>query len=284
MLLLLLIFSAAMSTVGAEEPKPPLTVTYVANEGFIVECRDKKIAIDALFGGGESREYVMPSDSVIDLMKTAQPPFDSIDVIAVTHWHHDHFEPGIVMSHLRHNLRGVLVCSPQVAERMQKVDGFSEVSGRIQVISAPVDSVVAINVNALGIVAIPGKHGQYIDIDESTGEKVDLHRDVQHLEYLISMYGRRVYHGGDAPLNDMERYSRLGFGRDATDLALVPWFTPDKIESFRETLIRDVIKGETIVLMHLWPGRDFSAPEHREVCAGRNILVPRTSLETWVVP
>ncbi len=204
----------AQQAISGEDTRTPLTVTYVANDGFIFECQDKKVVIDALFGGWESDEFYMPTDSTIELMKMAKPPFDNIDLIAVTHFHDDHFEPSIIMSHLKHDLRSVVVCTPQVAEKLAKDEGYSDIRGRIKPISAPIDSVVAINIGGIDVKVIPGKHGPYIETDEATGEKIDRHSGVQHLEYLISMCGRTIYHSGDAPLNDMERYRRLGFGRD----------------------------------------------------------------------
>ena len=55
--------------------KPPLTVTYVGNTGFLVQCDGRKVAIDAMFGGWKSSVYDVPSDSIVNLMKSAQPPF-----------------------------------------------------------------------------------------------------------------------------------------------------------------------------------------------------------------
>ncbi len=278
------VLSLAPPAINGEEAKPPLAVTYVANEGFIIECRDMKVAIDALFGGWKSDEYYMPTDSTIELMKMARPPFDNIDLIAVTHYHSDHFESGIMASHLKHNPRSTLICPPQVAEKLAKEEGYSEISGRIKTISAPVDSVVAIKIDEFDIKVLPGKHGPYFETNEKTGEKIDRHRGVQHLEYLISMCGRMVFHSGDAPLNDMERYPRLGLNHVTIDLAMVQWFTPRGIISFREKLVRETIGARKIMLMHLPPRRNFSGPEQKKICSERNIIIPQRSLENWIIP
>jgi L-ascorbate metabolism protein UlaG (beta-lactamase superfamily) len=279
-LVLLLTIPAA----SGEQTRTPLTVTYVANEGFIIACQDKKVVIDALFGGWESNDYRMPSDSTIALMKAAQPPFDSVDVLAVTHVHDDHFSPTIVASHMRHDLGCTLVCTPQVVEKLAGIEGYSEFSSRIRPVCGPVDSAITISISGLEITVIVGQHGAYYETDEKTGKSVNLHAGVQHLEYLISMCGRTVYHSGDAPLNDTERYRRLGFGQSTIDLALVQRFSPREVMSFGEKLIWDVIRPEKVILMHMRPGQDYAEPENKKVCADRGIIVPRVSLETWTVP
>ncbi len=269
--------------IGGEDAKPPLTVTYVANEGFIIECPGKKVAIDAFFGGWKSEDYLMPSDSLIELMKTARPPFDNPDLIAITHFHSDHFEAGLVASNMKHNPRTVLICTPQVAEKLGKDEAYAEFSSRIKVIAAPVDSMVAVTVDGIDIEVLPGKHGPYLETDEATGEQIDRHAGVQHLEYLITMCGRTIFHSGDAPLNDMNRYPRLGLGAHKIDLAMVQWFTPRERISFRENLVRETIKPEKIILMHISPGRSFSEPENIKACTEGNIIVPRRSLEKWII-
>ena len=98
-----------------QQEKPPLTVTYVANEGFMIESEGKKILIDAVFGGFEPTWCQVPPDSVVELMTAARPPFDSINLITVTHAHLDHFNADIVAVHMKHNRRGILVCTPPFA-------------------------------------------------------------------------------------------------------------------------------------------------------------------------
>ncbi|SYZ72677.1 hypothetical protein TRIP_C20792 [Candidatus Zixiibacteriota bacterium] len=274
----------ALPDFGGNNPKSPLTVTYVANEGFIIECGGKKIAIDALFGSGKSDEYQMPTDSIITLMKQALPPFDGLDLIAVTHYHGDHFAPELVVSCLRHNPDAILVCSPQVAEKLAGLEAFSEISNQIKIVDAPVDSIVNLRINGINISALPGKHGPYYETDEATGVKMDRHKDVQHLEFLITTSGRTIFHSGDAPLNDMTRYSRPGFANHNVDLALVQWFVPRKAISFRENLVRQTLNPGKIILMHLRPGQNFSGPENQKACADRNIIVPERMLEQCIIP
>jgi L-ascorbate metabolism protein UlaG (beta-lactamase superfamily) len=68
-----------------------LKVTYIGNEGFLIETANKKILSDALWGEIENTSYEVPSDSLITLMREAKAPFDKIDLISISHKHQDHF-------------------------------------------------------------------------------------------------------------------------------------------------------------------------------------------------
>jgi len=60
---------AAVVSIGCSEhdQRSQMTVTYIANTGFLVECEDKKILIYALFGNFESNWCYIPPDSVVEL-------------------------------------------------------------------------------------------------------------------------------------------------------------------------------------------------------------------------
>ena len=112
-LILTLVVFVSIAVSGMQEARSPLSVTFIANEGFMIECGGKKVLIDGLFGGKGAAGYQQPSDSIIGLMKMAEAPFDSIDLIAVTHYHGDHFDAGIAASYLRNSHGTILICTPQ---------------------------------------------------------------------------------------------------------------------------------------------------------------------------
>jgi len=145
--------------------RPPMEILYIVNEGFLVECAGQKIVIDGLFGGFQSQWYYTPLDSALEQMKTAQPPFDSIDVIAVTHPHRDHFDAGIVAAHMQHNPRAVPVCPPQAAEVLAATEHYANIESRIRVVPAPGDSAVTMTITRIELVIFPTRHGPYMETD-----------------------------------------------------------------------------------------------------------------------
>jgi len=274
------VVSALMACAG-QPHRPGMTVTYVASAGFIVECGGTKFLVDALLKADTSQWYYAPSDSVEELMRTARPPFDNVDLIAITHAHVDHFDPDVVSLHMRQDTGAVLICPPQVEDKMQASPYYGEIRGRIRAVAAPPDSVVTMDIGGIQVSAFSGHHSPYYELSSATGESVDRHRNVQHLEFLFRAGGRTVFDCGDAVLNDFERYSRLGLSRDSVDLALIHMWRGGERLSFEQKLVHDVIRPQCVILMHLVPGlKPPGDPEKQEGIA-REIIVPKQLMQTW---
>jgi L-ascorbate metabolism protein UlaG (beta-lactamase superfamily) len=265
--------------------RPPLTVTYVANEGFLIEGAGKKVLIDALFGGWQSDWCDVPSDSIVQLMTGALPPFDDIDLIAVTHDHVDHFDAEITAAHLKNNHRGVLVCTPQAEEKLAATGPYAEIKDRIRTVYSPGDSAVLMEFSGIGLRILPTRHGAYWETDPVTKEYVNCHRYVQHLEFVITLGRRVLFHCGDAPLMDPSVYYSFGFGEKDMDLAFVQWWSPqEEMMSATQALVRDIIRPERIILMHLSPGEKFVDQSKQKVPVAREVFVPQYSMQSWVFP
>lgn len=281
---LLLGLILAPLTRAEQQQRPPLTVTYVANEGFMIESEGKKILIDALFGGFTSDWCQVPPDSVVELMTAARPPFDSINLITVTHAHLDHFNADIVAAHMKHNRRGILVCTPHTAQKLEASEYYLEIKSRIRVVPAPGDSAVAMQLSGIDLLVLPTRHGPYWEKDEKTGETINRHRNVQHLEFVFTIGGWKLFHCGDASLDDVDVYRSYDLDRENIDVAFLHWWgTWDDTDSSQK-LVREVIRPEWIFLMHLMPERaPPSQPEQQKPIA-REIIVPRQPMQKWTVP
>ena len=83
-----------------------LEITYIANEGVLIAAGDGQVLIDGLHRPYYPMYAVLPP-AQRDLIETARPPFDEIDVILVSHVHRDHFhaETPIFLDVLRRFLR-----------------------------------------------------------------------------------------------------------------------------------------------------------------------------------
>lgn len=280
-----LVMSLIFATVvGAEDAgAKPLTVTYVGNTGYLIACDGRKVAIDALLGGAQSKYYDIPSDSVVALMKEARPPFDSIDVIAVTHWHFDHFTAEIAGAYLKRNSRCELVCPLQVADKLSELPAYEDFAGRIKVVSAPIDSVTTLNLKGMTIKVLTSRHGPYYETD-SAGNSVDRHRNVQHLEFLFTIAGRSFLHVGDVSLNDVGQFLPLGLGQDSIDAAFVQRWGCYDLPSFGEKLVRDRILPRRVFFTHLAPKEMVSLAKQADCANYRQVEFPQRSLQTWIIP
>src|SRR5262245_28867439 len=94
-----------------------VTITFLANEGVMLSSGRQKVLIAALFLK-YGPEYTVPDDSTQVSLQRARPPFDSVDVVLVTHRHGDHFHPVPIAAQLRANPRATLLTSQQVIDSL----------------------------------------------------------------------------------------------------------------------------------------------------------------------
>ena len=234
--------------------RPPMTVTYVANCGFLIETGGTKIIIDGLLDGDQSVYYHLPSDSLSAAMSRGEPPFDSLDLIMFTHAHHDHFDADICAGNMLNNPQAVLVAPQQVEEELTKTDRYEQIKNRLHTMPPP-DSVVELRLKGVDITILPSEHAAYWETDTLTGEQTDRHAATEHMDFILELAGWKIYHSGDAPLNDIERFRSLGFGDTTIDLAFVDWWDEREKLSFTQKLVKEVIRPQRAVMMHMFPNR-----------------------------
>jgi L-ascorbate metabolism protein UlaG (beta-lactamase superfamily) len=258
-----------------------LTVTYVASCGFLVEADDQKMIIDGLLAGFDTDYYHLPNDSVVDLMRGAQKPFDQIDLILVTHAHRDHFDAEVTAEHMLNNPRVVLAGPPQVDEKLRATPIYPQIADRLQIIPAPSDSVVELQLPGIQIKALPSEHAPAWDVDTLTGEKTNRHARIEHLEFVVGLADRILYHCGDADLNDTERYRSFGFGDTTIDLAMVNWWDAREDLSFTQKLIHDIIRPERIIMMHMFRERPPRGEPENQILVASEVIRPEYLMQQW---
>jgi L-ascorbate metabolism protein UlaG (beta-lactamase superfamily) len=224
----------------------PARVTYVANAGFIVEAGGDKILIDALFNDDTITYAHVPSLEVQAKMMAAEPPFDDIDLILVTHRHRDHFEPGLMASFLASSPETVLVAPPQAVEMLENRERFGE---RVRSVLPELHRFEELTIADIQVEAYLLKHSAYMETDPVTGEERDRHEKVQNLVYLVEAGGRKFLHTGDAVFSQsLALFEDDRFQKVDLDLAFLEYF--DWSDETAQVL-RDWMTPDHIVFMHL---------------------------------
>jgi hypothetical protein len=98
------------ATLAPESTFDGVKVTFVNIAGFLITVGDKKILIDALYHGYP--------EGILKPVISAQPPFDGVDLILVTHEHQDHLSPELVLSHMSSNPDAILVSSQSAVDQV----------------------------------------------------------------------------------------------------------------------------------------------------------------------
>ncbi len=241
---------AAFPAVLHPQPgRPPLEVTYIANEGFLLTIpqadlpgrtavNEQKVIIDGLFREGVEGYAVVPP-ARRDEVETARPPFDAAKLVLVSHYHADHFDAAAVARYLVHNFRAVLVSSPQVCDAVaEQLNDDVILRNRVRKVSTEGGSPVSVTIEATTVQVYRVSHGS------------GRHAQVQNLGHLITLGGWKILHIGDSDADEAELKS-FGWAKEKIDVAFIPfWYLTEKKGS---EVIRRTVRARIVVAMHIPP-------------------------------
>lgn len=228
------------------------SVTYVANEGFLIEIGQHKILIDALFGGINGDWCEEPNDSIADLMINGIVPFNNVDVVLITHYHLDHFTSRMVLDFLQRNKKSILVCPNQVNEILKENPDYHSIFERVKSINPKAFVDTMINVGGIKIRAVRLRHGSYMQIDSTTGKTYDIHEGVENLGYLIESDQFRFLHTGDCGYRNKKQFEEYKLFNEKIDCA---FFSRSFLMPEGMDVIKEFSNLKNVVLMHMEPGR-----------------------------
>lgn len=257
-----LVAALALTTVAAApaaeqgEPAaavPGVTVTHLANEGFLLTAGRHKVLVDALVGGGVAGYPTLPSGLRADL-EAARPPFDEVALVLATHHHADHFDPRAVGAYLSANPRAVFVSTRQAAERLKA--GF----GRYELVRERVRGVLPAEGERWRL-ELPGITVEALNLTH--GRRRD--PPVENLGFLIELGGLVFLHAGDS-VATAEDFHRNRLTAEGIDVALLPFWYLSEADGAKA--VKDEIAPRRVVAMHLpetgAPASYFGAPGSHE--------------------
>ena len=230
-------------------------VTYIANDGFLLNINDKKILIDALFGDKEYEWCVIPSQETINSILNNDDIFTDVDLIAATHKHVDHFYPHFVVKHLLNNTNGKFISCKQSVDLLKKTDDYDKVKNHIVEITPDNFSYIDTIINEVEIRVYRISHGPYYIEDPKTGEKINKHQNIQNIGFLFNINGVKIFHTGDSNENGFEEYKHFRLDKEHIDIAFIDYAFIWKPDSQGVEIMKNYINAKHFVLMHLHPDK-----------------------------
>ncbi len=206
-LVVLTVFAACLS-VGQSVAADKATVTHVGNAGFLVTVGTHKVLIDAVFDGFPGG-YKLPAN-VEQVLTSARPPFDGIDLILATHDHADHFSASMVRRCMEANPGAILVAGPQATGQLP---GFG---ARVVTLMAAAGKTATTTQNEIRVEAIYLSHGVF-----PAGEI-----EIVNYGYVVTVGDVSFFHTGDidSATIGIETFRGYGLAGKGIDLAFVPHF------------------------------------------------------------
>ena len=235
----ILIFLAVMLMFPASfagTKKDSVSITYIANCGFMVEIDSKKILIDALFKEGFNH-YTVPDSSTLEKLILGKYPFNDVDLVFITHKHADHFDPEMLISFMLRNPGAKLICPKQVIELLNQHDiGYNKIKSNIINASPELYRSELIKIDGVEIYACLLMHGHVNN------------KDIQNIAYLVSYNGKSVFHTGDADPHQVDKYS----GVNLNDKNITVGMINDGFGNLQNASITmEFINARNNVTMHL---------------------------------
>ena len=187
-------------------------ITFVGNEGVLLESGGNAVLVDALFGDGAAA-YTSAPRAVIDAVETARTPFDAVDVVLATHFHPDHFDPDSVARYLAHNARARVLTTPQARRLLEsRAAGFDGFAARVGTVLPGEGQCLTTTIGDVVVDAFGLSHG-----------KVN-YGDVEHVGFVVTMGGATFLHLGDGIIAEKTLRAAGVLDREL-DAAILPfWF------------------------------------------------------------
>ena len=224
---------SASITLTLADTAGKVKVTYIANDGVMIEFMGKKVVIDGVNRVGNLSGWVAPSNAALSAVENGTAPFDDIDVIMITHNHSDHYSTSAVLKYLSAHPDSRLI----VPTGMR--GAFASNASQIIDVSPAKFQREAVVVNDINIDVLHVEHFDQFGNNFS---------NVESYAYVVNMDDKRFFHAGDLDYLDSQLgvFSLLS---DSITAAFIPTFG-DLVSAANRDAIVDKVSPEHIICLH----------------------------------
>lgn len=198
-----------------------VTVTYVANAGFLIQVDDKKILVDALFKNEKSQYYDSPSKETIQKIVDGQGIFSGIDLLATSHEHIDNFDEKLTTSFLENNPSAKLIGCDASVDLLKKDGQYKNVESQIVDFNPAKLTYHDTILNGIGVRVLGLSHGPYFISDPLTGQKTNIYKFAKHVGFIFNIGGVNIFHCGDSNSNAIDEYKSFRLDQEHIDIAFL---------------------------------------------------------------
>lgn len=230
-------FSLLFTTFCLYASAQQVRITYIANEGVLIESGSQKVMIDALFDK-YYEDYLHPTEDMLEKMIAGRAPYNDIDLLLSTHIHRDHFAPSVTGRFLKRHPETRLISSEQLAKSVtDDYAGGSAVASQVEGIVRDM-RVHSREVNGVKVRAFFIFHAGSTDMRT---------RQIENMGYLVEVGGKKILHLGDSDMLP-DRFRQLDLKSMGVDIALVPyWYMADETGV---QIINETIKPKQLLGIH----------------------------------
>ncbi|MFK7984270.1 MAG: MBL fold metallo-hydrolase [Saprospiraceae bacterium] len=207
-------------------------ITYIANEGVMIEYQGKKVLIDALHKS-DIPLYQFTRNPFPYNMINGKTPFEGVDLFLITHLHGDHFSPTYMKDFLTEHEETILIAPEQVIDTMEHTGLATQIYSLRGTDKGLMYEMDGIKIHALPLIHSYPQKNAWID----------------NMAYFLDFDGLTILHAGDAEFlpENLKRIQRV-IGKRVDYILLPDWYFEDK-----ETIaqVRNKIKAKKYIAMHV---------------------------------
>jgi len=250
-----------LALLGCSSPKENITITYLANCGFLCESSSQKVLIDP-FGTRFGNLFELSSAETMNKIETGSEPFNQVDLVLITHIHGDHFDPFPAEKFLLQNTQAQLVCPPQVRQQMEdSCQNFAQIETQIVSPQLSMSELQNITVNGIQLSIVRMQHGTNRSLEGIDYKDYTDYEKTEDYGYLFGLGGKVVFDQGDGCLKINEDV--LDKLNQKVDVAFLSYFDWDTTSL---NILKDKLQAQNIIFMHQTKsGKERDKEEFREM-------------------
>ena len=226
--------------ISDRELESAVQIYFLGGCGYLISGGGKNILVDALYKHPNPRfSHVRTPDEAYVKMLNAEPPFENIDLLLVSHNHADHFTTDMGFPFLAaHPETRMIANGPTVTLASEDdPEGYEKVKHQIISRTPLWGALQELNVNGCSLKLYLVKHTS------------DDHMEPEYIvtQFLIEIGGLKILHMGDMYLPpNMETFRKLDLKRENIDIVFdINWNTAQG-----KILMDKLIQPKFFVVMH----------------------------------
>lgn len=250
------------TSLAQESPaQTPLKITFLVNEGFLIQADGKSILIDA-FVKDEYYGYGALPEQAFRQMVSGQAPFDNVSLALASHVHLDHFQTETAVQFLQKNPNAVLMSGEEVVLAIRNSESEPNVANQATPLWPEPGKIKTVEHDGIKIEAFRLRH---------TGTR---NTEVQNLGLLMQWGEHSVLHVGDAD-GRAENFEPFGLAQRDIDLAILPtWLFEDR------KMVDAQIAAKTYIAAHI-PSAELAKTKRQMAQSQPDVVVLEKPLEEW---
>lgn len=219
------------------------TATYLANEAILIENDGAKVLFDPFFHKTFG-VYQPLLEHTKQAVFESKPPFNEINVIAISHAHADHFAADVVLEYLLRYPDTLLVAPEQAIVELQQLPGAENISKQLVSVKLDFnDPPKTLNIAGFIFEAVRIPHAGWPG-------RADIQNIVWRVTFKNNDSPVTIMHMGDADPNDDHYipYKKHWQSRQ-TDTAFPPYWFYSSAEG--EDILSDIINAKHSIGIHV---------------------------------